>query len=151
MKTKRTFISIFTLCVALLLTACNGNGTSDTENSQNTQTESSTDSSDDSNTKLDDLYQQENQLFADHKDVWDKAFGMMNKSAADPNGNYADYLADTVERYEKSRNRSQNSKRKMPHQIARKTLPTMHLLLRIFPAKIMMAILLMKACFPKMQ
>lgn len=97
MKTKRTFISIFTLCVALLLTACNGNGTSDTENSQNTQTESSTDSSDDSNTKLDDLYQQENQLFADHKDVWDKAFGMMNKSAADPNGNYADYLADTIE------------------------------------------------------
>ena len=97
MKTKRTFISIFTLCVALLLTACNGNKTSDTENSQNTQTESSTDSSDDSNTKLDDLYQQENQLFADHKDVWDKAFGMMNKSAADPNGNYADYLADTVE------------------------------------------------------
>ena len=97
MKTKRTFISNFTLCVALLLTACNGNGTSDTENSQNTQTESSTDSSDDSNTKLDDLYQQENQLFADHKDVWDKAFGMMNKSAADPNGNYADYLADTVE------------------------------------------------------
>lgn len=97
MKTKRTFISIFTLCVALLLTACNGNKTSDTENSQNTQTESNTDSSDDSNTKLDDLYQQENQLFADHKDVWDKAFGMMNKSAADPNGNYADYLADTVE------------------------------------------------------
>ena len=97
MKTKRTFISIFTLCVALLLTACNGNKTSDTEASQNTQTESGTDSSDDSNTKLDDLYQQENQLFADHKDVWDKAFGMMNKSAADPNGNYADYLADTVE------------------------------------------------------
>ena len=97
MKTKRTFISIFTLCVALLLTACNGNGTSDTKDSPNTQTESSTDSSDDSNTKLDDLYQQENQLFADHKDVWDKAFGMMNKSAADPNGNYADYLADTIE------------------------------------------------------
>ena len=46
---------------------------------------------------MDDLYQQENQLFADHKDVWDKAFGMMNKSTADPSGNYADYLADTVE------------------------------------------------------
>ena len=26
-----------------------------------------------------------------------KAFGMMNKSDADPNGNYADYLAGTVE------------------------------------------------------
>ena len=97
MKTKRTFIPIFTLCVALFLTACNGNGAAATENSQDTQTESSTDASDDSNTTLDDLYQQENQLFADHKDVWDKVFGMMNKSAADSSGNYADYLADTVE------------------------------------------------------
>ena len=97
MKTKRTFISIFTLCVALLLTACNGNGTSDTENSQNTQTESSTDSSDDSNTKLDDLYQQENQLFADHEDVWNKVFGMMSKDTTDPDGNYADFLSDTIE------------------------------------------------------
>ena len=44
-----------------------------------------------------DLYQQENQLFADHKDVWDKVFGMMSKSTADPSGNYADYLAGTVE------------------------------------------------------
>lgn len=97
MKTKRTFISIFTLCVALLLTACNGNKTSDTENSQNTQTESSTDSSDDSNTKLDDLYQQENQLFADHEDVWNKVFGMMSKDTADSGGNYADFLSDTIE------------------------------------------------------
>ena len=52
---------------------------------------------DNSNTKLDDLYQQENQIFADHADVWNKAFGMMNKSNADPSGNYADYLAGTVE------------------------------------------------------
>ena len=29
--------------------------------------------------------------------MWNKAFGMMNKSAANPNGNYADYLAGTVE------------------------------------------------------
>ena len=171
MKTKRTFISIFTLCVALLLTACNGNKTSDTEASQNTQTESGTDSSDDSNTKLDDLYQQENQLFADHKDVWDKAFGMMSKGAADPNGNYADYLADTVESNKDSftddelkiltddietirkiEEQIAEIEKKMPHQIAaKKTIPTMQLLLRIFPAKIMMAILLMKACFPKMQ
>ena len=50
-----------------------------------------------SNSTLDDLYQQENQLFADHEDVWNKAFGMMNKGTADPNGNYADYLAGTIE------------------------------------------------------
>ena len=97
MKTKKTLISIITLCAALSLTACNGSGSATTENSQKTQTESTTEAVDNSNTKLDDLYQQENQIFADHQDVWNKAFGMMNKSDADPNGNYADYLAGTVE------------------------------------------------------
>ena len=31
MKTKRTFLSILTLCIALLFTACSGKGTADTE------------------------------------------------------------------------------------------------------------------------
>ena len=79
MKTKRTFIAVMILCMALL-TAC-----------------STKKSADNSATSLDDLYQQENQVFADHEDVWNKVFGMMNKSTADPNGNYADYLADTIE------------------------------------------------------
>ena len=93
MKTKLSFISIFILCIVLLLTACGKKQTSTTD-STDTQTETDTEKSDSS---LDDLYQQENQLFADHADAWNKVFGMMNKSAADPNGNYADYLADTVE------------------------------------------------------
>ena len=97
MKTKRTLISIITLCAALSLTACNGSGSATTENSQKTQTESTTEAVDNSNTKLDDLYQQENQIFADHQDVWNKVFGMMNKSSADPSGDYADYLASAVE------------------------------------------------------
>ena len=97
MKTKRTVISIFTLCTALLFTACSGKGTSNTEASRDTQTEAASEASGSSNTTLDDLYQQENQLFAEHEDVWNKAFGMMNKSTADPSGNYADYLAATVE------------------------------------------------------
>ena len=97
MKTKRTFLSILTLCIALLFTACSGKGTAGTEKSQNTKTESGSESADDSNSKLNDLYQQENQIFADHEDVWNKAFGMMSKSDADQNGNYADYLAATVE------------------------------------------------------
>ena len=96
MKTKRTFLSILTLCIALLFTACSGKGTAGTESS-NTKTESGSESADDSNSKLNDLYQQENQIFADHEDVWNKAFGMMNKSDADPNGNYADSLAATIE------------------------------------------------------
>ena len=97
MKTKKTLISVFTLCTAFMLTACGGKDTVSTEKPQDIQTEASTESTGASSTKLDDLYQQENQLFADHADVWNKVFGMMNKSTADPSGNYADYLAGTVE------------------------------------------------------
>ena len=97
MKTKKTLIPIITLCAALSLTACSGSGSATTESSQKNQTEATTEAADNSNTKLDDLYQQENQIFADHADVWNKVFGMMNKSTADPSGNYGDYLADTVE------------------------------------------------------
>ena len=42
MKTKRTFIPVFTLSVALLLTACNGKEAADTKKTQTTQTESGT-------------------------------------------------------------------------------------------------------------
>ena len=105
MKTKKIFIPVFTLSVALLLTACSGKEAADTTKTQTTQTESGTESvtesgtetTEASSTKLDDLYQQENQIFADHEEVWNKVFGMMNKSTADPSGNYADYLADTVD------------------------------------------------------
>ena len=97
MKIKKTLISIITLCAALSLTACNGSGSATTESSPKTQAEVTTEAADDSNTKLDDLYQQENQIFADHQDVWNKVFGMMNKSSADPSGDYADYLASAVE------------------------------------------------------
>ncbi len=95
MKTKVTFISIFTLCIVLSLTACSTKQSS-TSGSMDTQTEAGTQTSDKSNSRLDDLYQQENQFFADHADAWNKAFGMMNKGDADPSGDYADYLADTV-------------------------------------------------------
>ena len=96
MKNKLSFISIFTLCIALLLTAC-GVKQASTTDSKNTQTEAGSETSGKSDSKLDDLYQQENQLFADHADVWNKAFGMMNKGDANPSGDYADYLAGTVE------------------------------------------------------
>ncbi len=97
MKTKRTFISILILCIALSFTACSENKTTGTEKPQDNKTASSSESADDLNAKLNELYQQENQIFADHEDVWNKAFGLMSKSAADPNENYEDYLADNVE------------------------------------------------------
>ena len=171
MKTKRSFLLIFTLCAALSLTACNGKQPANTEKPQDTQTESSAASSDDSSSELDDLYQQENQLFADHKDVWDKVFGMMNKSTADPSGNYADYLAGTVESNKDSFTEDELKilnddietireieekitaiEKKMLHPTVttRKIIPTMYRLSKIFPQRISMAILLTKACFPKM-
>ena len=68
------------------------------DTAQITYEETDTDPSDNtSDPELDNLYQQENQLFADHKDAWDKAFGLMSKSSADSSGNYADFLSDTVE------------------------------------------------------
>ena len=105
MKTKKIFIPVFTLSAALLLTACSGKEAADTTKTQTTQTEAGTEAGTESGTettgasgtKLDDLYQQENQIFADHDEVWNKVFGMMNKGTADPSGNYADYLADTVD------------------------------------------------------
>lgn len=109
MKNKKIFIPVFTLSVALLLTACSGKEAADTTKTQTTQTEagteagtesgtkSGTETTGTSGTKLDDLYQQENQIFADHEDVWNKVFGMINKSTADPSGNYADFLANTVD------------------------------------------------------
>ena len=98
MKTKKSIITTLTLCVTLSLTACTGKEPAKTDDTQNTTTVSSTEqSTNDTDAKLNDLYQQENQIFADHEDVWNKAFGMMNKSTADPSGNYADYLAGVVE------------------------------------------------------
>ena len=96
MKTNKKILTIFTLCIALLLTACSTTDTADTKENNASLTESDT-TSDSSDTVLNDLYQQENQLFADHEEAWNKVFGKMRKSDADPSGNYADYLADTVE------------------------------------------------------
>ena len=96
MKTNKKILTIFTLCIALLLTACSTTDTASTKENNASLTESDT-TSDSSDTVLNDLYQQENQLFADHEEAWNKVFGMMRKSDADSSGNYADYLADTVE------------------------------------------------------
>ena len=54
MKNKLSFISIFTLCIALSLTACGGKQSSTTD-SKNTQTEAGSETSGKSDSKLDDL------------------------------------------------------------------------------------------------
>ncbi|MFQ9398650.1 MAG: TlpA family protein disulfide reductase [Agathobacter rectalis] len=70
---KKTFISIFTLCIALLFTACGTQDSAGTANTKDSVTKSGTEASDNSNARLNDLYQQENQLFAKHEAIWNKA------------------------------------------------------------------------------
>ena len=96
MKTRRNMIAILTLCAALSLTACGSNNAGNKTADADTKPETNA-SSDNSDDELNKLYEQENQFFADHKEVWDKAFGMMKKSSADPSGNYADYLAEVID------------------------------------------------------
>lgn len=97
MKFKKAIAVSLAILVLLAFTGC---GTSSTE-SPNQEDTSATGSSSsvELNEKLNDLYQQENQIFADHKDVWDKAFGFMSKSTDDDtkNENYADFLTNTIE------------------------------------------------------
>ena len=162
MKTNKKFLTILTLCIALLLTACGATDAAGTDKTNESLTETGTVSTDSSNTALNDLYQQENQLFADHEAVWNKVFGMMSKSGADPSKNYADYLADTVEANKDSFTEDElktltddmETIRKIEEQIAellRKTIPKLTLLSGISPVRILMVILSMKACFPAMQ
>mgnify|MGYP003616941825 CR=1 FL=1 len=67
MKTRRTIIMILTLCVALSFTACTGKG--DVGKADSSSVSEGTEKTEDLQAKLDDLYQQENEIFEKHKDV----------------------------------------------------------------------------------
>ena len=98
MKLKRVIAASLAISVLFSFTGCGSSSTTDNTKQESSST-TETGSTDELNEKLNDLYQQENQLFADHKDAWDKAFGLMSKSTAidAKNENYADVLANTVE------------------------------------------------------
>lgn len=99
MKTRRIIIMILTLCVALSFTACTGKG--DVGKADSASVSEGTEKTEDLQAKLDDLYQQENQIFEKHKDVWEKVFRKMSKADAGSD-NYAEYIASTVESNKKS-------------------------------------------------
>lgn len=98
MRLKKVIAASLAISVLFAFTGC-GNSSSTTNTKQESSSTTETGSTDELNKKLDDLYQQENQLFADHKDAWDKVFGLMNKNTDGDamNENYADFLASTVE------------------------------------------------------
>ena len=83
MKLKKVIAASLAISVLFAFTGCgNSSSTDNTNTKQESSSTTETGSADELNEKRDDLYQQENQLFADHKDAWDKAFGLMNKNAA---------------------------------------------------------------------
>ena len=98
MKLKKVIAASLAISVLFAFTGC-GNSSTTANTKQESSSTTETGSTDELNKKLDDLYQQENQLFADHKDAWDKVFGLMNKNTDGDamNENYADFLASTVE------------------------------------------------------
>ena len=100
LKLKKVIAASLAISVLFAFTGCgNSSSTGNANTKQESSSTTETGSTDELNEKLNDLYQQENQLFADHKDAWDKAFGLMSKNTADDamSENYADVLASTVE------------------------------------------------------
>ena len=111
MRTRKLVTALTTLSIALAITACSGksnNGTdinTTTDSSISGSTESSSAntgtsmSTDELTERMNDLYQQENVLFSDHSDVWNKMFGFMSKDNTGENQEmeYADFLASTLE------------------------------------------------------
>ena len=101
MKLKKAIAAFLAISLLFAFTGCGNSSDSATTENTKQETASATNAGDTSapNEKLDDLYQQENQIFADHKNVWDKVFGFMSKNPDDAasNENYADFLANTIE------------------------------------------------------
>ena len=115
MKFKKAIAASLAILILLAFTGCGTSSNSaatESPKQEDTSTSAATESpkqedtsttasssSVESNEKLNDLYQQENQLFADHKNAWDKAFGFMSKNTDNDtiNENYADFLANTIE------------------------------------------------------
>ena len=97
MKKKLNVVTALAVCAALSFTACGGSASASSSSAASSTPAVSEAASGDASAAIDDLYQQENQLFADHADAWNKLFGMMGKSESDSNGDYADFLAGTLE------------------------------------------------------
>ena len=99
-KFKKVIAASLAVSVLLAFTGCGNNQAPSADNKkQESASTADTASMDEQSKKRDDLYQQENQIFADHKDAWDKVFGLMNNNSAGESlsENYADVLAGIVE------------------------------------------------------
>ena len=144
MKLKKVIAASLAVFILFAFTGCKTSSGSATTESSKQEDTSTTDSSSsgDLNEKLNDLYQQENQIFADHKDVWDKAFGFMSKNIDDDtkNENYADFLANIIEsnkdsfseeEYAVLKKKLQNLKKKLPQLVLPAVVPPAQMTLQV--------------------
>ena len=101
MKLKKAIVASLAIFILLAFTGCGTSSSLATTEHTKQENPSKTDSnrSVEPNEKLNDLFQQENQIFTDHKNVWDKAFDIMSKNIDGDtmNEDYADFLANTIE------------------------------------------------------
>ena len=97
MKKRRNIIAALTLFTTLSLTACAGNSTGESNNTQQSSSSvtEAAESTDDLQAQLTALYEQEQKIFDGHKDTWDKVFEVMDKVESD--SDYADFLLSAVE------------------------------------------------------
>ena len=84
MKLKKVIAASLAISVLFAFTGCGSSSNSSSTDNKKQESTSTADagSTDELNEKLNDLYQQENQLFADHKEAWDKVFGFMSKNTS---------------------------------------------------------------------
>ena len=97
---KKAIAASLAILILLAFTGCGASSGSAATESQRQEDASATSGSlAEAKEKLNDLYQQENQIFADHQNAWNKAFGFMSKNMDDDtlNENYADFLANIIE------------------------------------------------------
>ena len=101
MKLKKAIVASLAIFILLAFTGCGTSSSLATTEHTKQENPSKTDSnrSVEPNEQLNDLFQQENQIFTDHKNVWDKAFDLMSKNIDGDtmNEDYADFLANTIE------------------------------------------------------
>ena len=90
MKKKLHVITALAVCAALSFTACGGSTSASSAPAASISTAVSEAASGDASATIDDLFQQENQLFADHADVAQDASPFKNFSATDFDGNTVD-------------------------------------------------------------
>lgn len=82
---KKKIILLITATMLIGMAGCGTKAATDNAKSStntSTDTEASAQAGEDTQTQINDLYSQENDVFAGHQELWDKVFASMDKNKA---------------------------------------------------------------------